>query len=79
MGGFKGGEPPAEKWVFIRRSLIFRVGGKIRNNLYFRIIKQLTKLIKFYFKIFKLTGHSAVVARCLGVAEVPGSSPGAPI
>jgi hypothetical protein len=28
-GGFiRGRKPPAEKWVFIRRSLIFRVGGK---------------------------------------------------
>jgi hypothetical protein len=28
MGEFKGTLPSAEKWVFIRRSLIFRVGGE---------------------------------------------------
>jgi hypothetical protein len=29
IGGlFRGRKPPAEKWAFIRRSLIFRVGGK---------------------------------------------------
>jgi hypothetical protein len=41
MEEFKGALPPAEKWVFIRRSLIFRVGGgrynKINNS---RIIRQ---------------------------------------
>jgi len=29
MGGsFKGAKPPAEKWVFLSRRLIYRVGGK---------------------------------------------------
>jgi hypothetical protein len=27
-GNLRGAKLPAEKWVFIRRSLIFRVGGK---------------------------------------------------
>jgi hypothetical protein len=40
-GVIEGGKSPlAEKWVFISQRLIFRVGGKIRNNLYFKIIRQ---------------------------------------
>jgi len=31
LGEFKGGEAPlAEKWAFLSRRLIFRVGGKIK-------------------------------------------------
>jgi hypothetical protein len=31
-GFIEGGEAPqSKKWVFIRRSLIFRVGGKIKK------------------------------------------------
>jgi len=33
LGVYLGGQkPPAEKWVSIRQSLIFRVGGKIKKN-----------------------------------------------
>jgi len=54
-GNLRGAKPPSQKMGFFKaEGLISGWVGKIRNNLNFRITRQLTKKLYLCFKIFNI-------------------------